>query len=118
MLVRTFVITTLFTILLAGCNGRTVLEKPILVDRQELIIPKIQPVRQSNVKWTVITSDNAEQKLKNMKNDGVVRVIALTPKGYQTLIMNIAELRRYIQQQSSVIAAYQEYYRNQPPEKK
>jgi hypothetical protein len=106
-------IAVLCSLFLAGCNTTTVLDKPVLVDRTELIVPQVQPVSQSNMQWIVITPDNAAQKMKELQADGVVTVLALTPDGYKNLSMNVAELRRYIQQQHAVIAAYQEYYKNE-----
>ncbi len=102
------------SLFLAGCNTTTVYDKPIIVDRTELIVPQVQPVTQSNMRWIVITPENANQKFKELQSEGVVSVLALTPEGYKNLSMNVAELRRYIQQQHAVIAAYQEYYKNEP----
>lgn len=105
------------SLFLAGCNTTTVYDKPVLVDRTELIVPQVQPVSQSNMQWIVITPENANQKMKELQADGILTVLALTPEGYKNLSMNVAELRRYIQQQHAVIAAYQEYYKNEKPQK-
>jgi hypothetical protein len=98
--------------LLAGCASPApmVVEKPILVDRPSLMIQVPQPAEQYDFEWVVITKDNAEARFKELEAKGVVVVFALTPNGYQNLSMGGAELRRYIQQQQSVIAAYKAYY--------
>jgi hypothetical protein len=96
--------------LLSGCNETTkVFDKPVLVDRAELIVPPVQPIMQSDMKWTVVTAENAQA----LTAKGNVVFFALTPKGYQNLSMNVAEMRKYIQQQNSVIAAYKEYYKTE-----
>lgn len=110
-------IAALLSLFLAGCNTTTVYDKPIIVDRPELIVPNVQPVTQSNVKWIIITPENANQKMKELQAEGTFTVLALTPDGYKNLSMNVAELRRYIQQQNAVIAAYQEYYKNNQQQK-
>jgi hypothetical protein len=96
-------------LLLSGCNSTKVFDKPVLVDRAELIVPSIQPVSQNNMEWIIITPENFERIHAN----GNVTYFSLTAKGYQNLSMNVAELRRYIEQQNAVIAAYQKYYKNQ-----
>lgn len=111
-------IAVLCSFFLAGCNSTAkVYDKPVLVDRQELIVPQVQPINQADFKWIVITPENANQKMKELQSEGIVTVLALTPEGYKNLSMNVAELRKYIQQQHAVIAAYKEYYKNQQPQK-
>jgi hypothetical protein len=96
--------------LLAGCNETTkVFDKPLLVDRAELILPPVQPITQNDMKWVVVTPEN----IQAMSAKGNVVFFALTPKGYQNLSMNVAEMRKYIQQQNAVIAAYKDYYKNE-----
>lgn len=103
---------------LAGCSETAkVLDKPVLYERAELVVPSVSPVTQSNVSWTIITPQNYEAKIKDIESKGGNAVLfALTPQGYQNLSMNVAELRRYIQQQQAVIGAYQKYYKNEKPQ--
>jgi hypothetical protein len=103
-------------LLLAGCASTKpkIVEAPILIDRPELILPKVQPANQASMEWVVITASNADEKLEMLKSKDNVVYFALTAQGYQNLSMNVAELRRYIEQQNAVIAAYQAYYANLP----
>lgn len=103
---------------LAGCSETAkVLDKPVLYERAELVVPTVAPVSQANVTWTIITPENYEAKIKEIEARGGNAVMfALTPQGYQNLSMNVAELRRYIQQQQAVIAAYQKYYKTDKPQ--
>ena len=114
------IIASCVSLLLAGCASKPkVVDKPILYDRPELVLPKVQPATQSKVEWVVITAANAEEKLNYLKTQQNVTYFALTAQGYQNLSMNVADLRRYIEQQNAVVAAYQAYYANLPrPEKK
>ena len=102
--------------MLAGCAAKQpkIIDKPVLYERPELVLPKVQPVTQSKVEWVVITAANAEEKLNYLKTKPNVTYFALTAQGYQNLSMNVAELRRYIEQQNAVVAAYQAYYANLP----
>lgn len=103
-------------LLLGGCSSTRpkIIDKPVIVERPELILPKVQPVGQAPMEWVIITASNAEEKLEMLKSKDNVTYFALTPQGYQNLSMNVAELRRYIEQQNAVIAAYQAYYANLP----
>jgi hypothetical protein len=108
------IIASCCALLLTACTETTkVLDKPVLVDRAELIVPPVQSIVQSDMKWIVITPENYAAKAEELSTKGNVVLFALTPQGYQNLSMNVAELRKYIQQQNAVIAAYQEYYKNE-----
>jgi predicted component of type VI protein secretion system len=99
--------------LLSGCASKPkVFDKPVLVDRAELVVPQSQPASQTSVEWVILTPSNVEAKMLELQGKGNVSYFALTPQGYQNLSMNVAELRRYIEQQNAVIAAYQKYYKN------
>jgi len=101
---------------LAGCSVTKpkVLVKPELIDRPELIVPSTQPILQSGMTWIVLTPDNYERKIKELEAAGKsVTLFALSSQGYRNLSMNVAELRKYIQQQNAVIAAYKKYYKNE-----
>lgn len=99
---------------LTACTETTkVFDKPVLVERAELIVPPAQPIMQSDMNWTVITPENYAAKVEELSTKGNVVLFALTPQNYQNLSMNVAELRKYIQQQNAVIAAYKDYYKNE-----
>ena len=98
---------------LAGCAStqQQLMVKPQIVERPKLEVPTPHPVQQLGFEWTVINKANAEAKFKEIEaQGGQVTLFALTPQGYQNLSMNVAELRRYIQQQNAVIAAMKRYY--------
>jgi hypothetical protein len=108
------VVAGICALFLAGCNETVkVFDKPVLVDRAQLIVPPIQPINQSEMKWVVITPENYAAKVKELSGRGDVVLFALTSQGYQALSMNVAELRKHIQQQNAVIAAYKEYYKQE-----
>lgn len=83
--------------------------KPI--DKPTLVLPTADTLNLREVKWIIITPENAEQVLKTLPTTGgKVAVFALTDKGYQNLSLNINDLRTYIQQLQSIIVAYEGYY--------
>ena len=108
---RKFLLAIPFALLLAGCQTTNTISTPVLQDRPAFVPPSIPPAKQAPINWIVLNKGNAAEKIAELeKTDGVVAVLALTPRGYENLSMNVAELRRYIQQQNAIIAAIKEYY--------
>lgn len=102
-------------VLLSGCSmfpkAPEVVTKPVVAEKPKLVVTQPAPVSQLPVTWIVLTKDNFESKLKELSDKGETFVFfAITPQGYQNLSLNIAELRRYIQQQQAVIVTIKNYY--------
>ena len=108
---KRFLLALPFAIMLAGCQTTNTVMTPILQDRPAFVPPPLTAAKQSPVNWIVLNKGNAAEKIAELeKSDGVVAVFALTPRGYENLSINVAELRRYIQQQNAIIAAMRQYY--------
>jgi hypothetical protein len=106
---KKFLIIPLIAVL-AACNSTGTI-KPVIQDRPDLVLPKLRPVQQRPVNWSVITRKNLESKLAQLEKDGgSVALIATTPEGYKNMSLNAAELRRFIQEQGAQIDALKEYY--------
>jgi hypothetical protein len=62
----------------------------------------------SNVRFYVVTKENLNDFLKNFEkeNDDTV-FYAMSVKDYEKMALNIAELRRYINQQDKLILYYE-----------
>ena len=106
-----FLIVT--ALLISGCTSMPqkieVSAKP--VDKPQLVLPSADELNLREVNWTIITEDNWEEKLAELKSSGrSVAFFAITDKGYENLGLNFSDLRAYVQQQDAIIAAYQEYY--------
>lgn len=94
-------------LLVSGCATQTVIEKEYV---QQVIEPKQRPrsVEMHDVEWYVVTPENIEEFLKEYKNKtGDVVFIATSVPHYENLSLNLAELRRYIEQQQSIILYYE-----------
>ena len=108
-----YILIALLGFVLVGCSTPVkqieVSTKPI--ERPNLVVPKIDPIKQKDIEWIVITEENAQEvfaRLKEMKVD--VALIGVTDKGYEALSLNFAETQRIIRQYKAVIAAYEAYY--------
>jgi hypothetical protein len=64
----------------------------------------------NDVQWYVVTEENfAEFIEKYEKEHGKPWVFYATPvRSYEAMALNLAELRRYIQQQQAIIVYYEE----------
>jgi hypothetical protein len=94
-------------LLISGCAGKTV-TKIEYVD--QVIEPKGRPrgVELADIQWWVVTPDNAAQFTREFQKDtGDIVYIAISVPDYENLSLNMAELRRYIEQQKSIIVYYE-----------
>ena len=98
---------------LAGCANPRKLEisaKP--VERPELVLPSADQLNMRDVQWVVITPENYEEVFARLKGENKDLVLfGLTDEGYERLALNLSDVRAYIQQQRTIIAAYERYYK-------
>ena len=106
---------------MTGCSSikETLAIKPEIVERPPLVLPDLVPAKGYDFNFIIITKDNFDKKLKELKESGDdVVYFALTDEGYKALSLSVAELRRFIAQQNATIRAYKEYYQPDEPAKK
>ena len=108
-----YLLIALLGFVLVGCSTPVkqieVSTKPI--ERPNLVVPKIDPIKQKDIEWIVITEENAAEvfeRLRKMKVD--VALLGVTDEGYEALSLNFAETQRIIRQYKAIIAAYEAYY--------
>lgn len=83
--------------------------KPI--EKPKLVLPRADQLNQQPVSWVLITPANAEEVFEKLTKEGRPLVLfGLTDKGYERLALNLSDLRAYLQQQQTIIAAYKVYY--------
>ena len=62
-----------------------------------------------NIKWYVVTDQNFEEfKEKYIKQNGEFLFFAISVRDYETLALNMADIKRYIEQQKQIIIYYEE----------
>ena len=75
-----------------------------------------EPFKSREVKFIIITPENAEQVFQELKNKGDDMVLfGLTDTGYENLALTIAEIRNLLMQQRSIIIKYKDYYEPKKP---
>jgi hypothetical protein len=108
-------IIALLVLTMTGCS---VFRKPEEVVVTNTVIkapdiplqPQPRPINMIDIKWYTVTTDNIDEFEKNFENDnGDLVFFAISVPHYQNLSLNLAEIRRYLEQQQSIII----YYENQ-----
>ena len=100
-------------LLTTGCSA---FRKPeeIVITNTVIQAPNIplqsspRPINMIDIKWYTVTTDNIDEFEKNFENDnGDLVFFAISVPHYQNLSLNLAEIRRYIEQQQSIIIYYE-----------
>ena len=85
--------------------------KTVEVERRIPIQNRPQPIRMNtNMKWWVVTEENFKEfkeKFQKENGDPLVAYV-LSVKDYETLALNMAEIKRYLEQQKEIIIYYEE----------
>ena len=111
------ILIIIFGLLLSGCSG--VKKLSIFkeeVKRQELNLEKPTPLQLEQIKWIIITSENADEVFKKMEEQGLDPVLfGLTDNDYQLIAKNFAQIRNQLKITNDILDKYKEYY--EPKEK-
>ena len=64
----------------------------------------------TTMKWWVVTEENFKEFKENFQKENGDPLVAyvLSVRDYETLALNMAEIKRYIQQQKEIIIYYKE----------
>ena len=93
--------------------------KTVQVDR---VIPtqnRPRPLNMNDIKFYVVTSENFEDfKKRYEKDNGIFLFYALSVRDYETLAINMAEIKRYIEQQKQIIIYYEKAVAPKPKKEK
>ncbi len=86
------------------------LEKP----REKLDYPMPTPLQLEQVKWIIITSENAEEVFTKLEAAGIDPVLfGLTDKDFEILAKNFAQIRAKLQETNKLLEEYKKYYEGQ-----
>ncbi len=78
------------------------------VERNIPIQNRPRQLNLSDIKWYVVTSENFEEfKNRYEKENGVFLFYVISVRDYETLALNMAEIKRYIEQQKQIIIYYE-----------
>ena len=87
---------------------KTVEVKTIEVERKIPLQNRPQPVSMNDIYFYVVTEENFEEfRKKFIKENGDLVGYVLSVRDYETLALNMSELKRYLQQQKEIIVYYE-----------
>ena len=73
----------------------------------------------SSIKWYVVTEENFEEfKKRFVDENGDLVGYVLSVRDYESLALNMAEIKRYMEQQKQIIVYYEEAVKPREKEKK
>ena len=102
---------------LTSCSGvkeLTIFKKKI--EREKLNLNKPTPLQLEQLRWIIITSENAEEVFKRLEEEGIDPVLfGLTDKDFQLIAKNFAQIRNQLKITNDLLDKYKEY---SEPEKK
>ena len=101
-------------ILLTGCSiGGEKRIKLFAVEepRQKLNLPDPMPLTLEDIRWIIITSENAQEVFQRLEEQGIdPALFGLTDKDYELLSKNFAQIRQKLQETNSLLEEYKKYY--------
>jgi len=105
-------VASLLLLTTAGCSTTP---KEVVVTRTVVQYPEIplrnspRPINMIDVNWYTVTTDNIQEFEKRFENaNGDLVFFALSVPHYENLSLNLADIRRYIEQQKAIIIYYEE----------
>ena len=118
--VRNLLLVVLLGLVLSGCAGVKTLEIfKKEVPRENLNLDKPTPLELENLRWIIITSENAEEVFKKLEEQGIDPVLwGLTDKDFELLAKNFARIRNQLKITNDLLDNYKEYYEGEDDEQK
>ena len=97
---------------LSGCSSIKQLDIFSLdFEREPLALEKPTIQELEKLKWIIITSENADEVFKKMKEQGLDPVVfGLSDKDFQLLSKNFAQIRAHMMKLNVMIDEYKNYY--------
>ena len=110
--IQSVLVLLTLTIFLTSCSGIKQLEIfKQEVPRANLNLEKPTPLQLENLRWIIITSDNAEEVFKKLEEQGIDPVLwGLTDKDFELLAKNFARIRNQLKITNDLLDKYKEYY--------
>lgn len=118
MQIRNIFLVLILAIAVSGCAGVKKLDIfKTEVKRERLNLEKPTPPELEQIKWIIITSENAEEVFKKLEEAGIDPVLfGLTDADYQLIAKNFAQIRNHMMKTNALLDEYKKYY--EPEEKK
>ena len=103
----------LLSLALSSCSSWPQLKqievKTVEIERNVPIQNRPRQLDLSSIKWYVVTEENFEEfKKRFTAENGGFLFYAISIRDYETLTLNMADIKRYIEQQKNIIVYYED----------
>lgn len=112
----------LLSLALSSCSSWPQLKqievKTVEIERNVPIQNRPRQLDLSSIKWYVVTEENFEEfKKRFTAENGGFLFYAISIRDYETLTLNMADIKRYIEQQKNIIVYYEDAVKPREKEK-
>ena len=112
---------SLLLLLSSGCSllprEKEIIVQTVEVEKQIPLQLQPKPLQFNDSYWHVVTEANFDEFIEKFKKEhGEAWVLyAVSVRSYQSMALNLAELKRYIEQQKQIIIYYEEAIKPKQP---
>ncbi len=108
------ILAIVLILFLTGCSiggERKVKIFSVEEPRAKLNLPDPMPLTLEDIRWIIITSENAQEVFQRLEEQGIDPVLfGLTDKDYEMLAKNFAQIRQKLQETNNLLEEYKKYY--------
>jgi len=95
-------------LILSACTPTTeTITQTEYIEREIPIQARPRGVNLNDVEWVVVNTNNIDEFAQRFEENPNAVFFATTAQGYENLSVNLAELRRYIEQQQQLLVYYE-----------
>lgn len=124
---KSLTLLSLFLVVLttSGCSSlwfnkpeKEIVVQTKMVERNIPLQRAPKPMTLNDVKWYVVTEENFDEFLETYKkeNGDAWVFYAMSVRGYESMALNMAEIRRYLESQNAIILYYEEAIKPKDPQ--
>lgn len=95
---------------IASCDHSDpqIITRPVIQERDIAIAQRPRPVSLREVEFFVVTEENYDEfAARFVEQNGQLTFVAISIDDYEDMALNLADLRRFIEQQREVIVYYE-----------
>jgi hypothetical protein len=113
MALKNYLIVLSLILLSSGCSSWKPLTEVVtetkIIERNIPTQERPKQVNLEDITWYVVTERNMDEFIKRFEDEnGTLVFYAMSVRDYETLSLNMADLKRYILQQKEIIVYYEE----------
>jgi len=114
-------VTVMSILFLSGCSSlrpEPEIKTVTKIERVQIpVVARPKPLQLNDTRVFVVTKDNYEEFAKEFTETyGELAFVALSMKDYENLALNVADIKRFLEQQNEIILYYEKAVTEEPKE--